>query len=98
LWHAASAEEEAIYLGAVREGLSDFGNVEGHNITLENRFPGEIPERFMSLAAELAGLNVNILIAMTCLLPTHDATTPVTVISSSPISRNRRSGRPDACA
>ena len=55
---------EAIYLGAVREGLSDFGYVEGHNITLENRFPAEIPERFMSLAAELAALNVNILVAI----------------------------------
>ena len=112
---------EAIYLGAVREGLSDFGYVEGHNITLENRFPAEIPERFMSLAAEHAALNVNILVAihriaahaaqratttsalgqsprvqckyqetLTCLAPTHDATTPVTVISSSPISRNRQ--------
>src|SRR5262249_7275745 len=54
LWHAANEEEEAIYLGAVRRGLSDFGYVEGKNIILENRFPAEIPERFISLAADLA--------------------------------------------
>jgi hypothetical protein len=54
LWHAGSAEEEAVYLDAVRQGLSDHGYVEGQNVTLENRFPAEIPERFVSLAAELA--------------------------------------------
>jgi putative tryptophan/tyrosine transport system substrate-binding protein len=48
LWHAANEEEEAIYLGAVRRGLSDFGFVERTNIILENRFPAEIPERFIS--------------------------------------------------
>src|SRR5262249_57328835 len=39
LWHGANEEEEAIYLGAVRQGLGDFGYVEGKNIILENRFP-----------------------------------------------------------
>src|SRR3981189_292904 len=56
LWHAGSAEEEAVYLGAVRQGLRDHGYVEGQNVTLENRFPAEIPERFASLATELAAL------------------------------------------
>jgi putative tryptophan/tyrosine transport system substrate-binding protein len=64
LWHAANEEEEAIYLGAVRRGLSDLGYFEGKNITLENRFPAEIPERFVRLAAELAELNVNVLVAI----------------------------------
>jgi hypothetical protein len=41
LWHAASAEEEAVYLGALREGLAELGYVEGRNIVLENRFPAE---------------------------------------------------------
>jgi hypothetical protein len=29
LWHGANAEEEAIYLAALRQGLDDFGYVEG---------------------------------------------------------------------
>jgi putative tryptophan/tyrosine transport system substrate-binding protein len=64
LWHAANEKEEAIYLGAVRQGLSDFGYVEGTNIILENRFPAEMPERFISLAAELAAIKVDILVAI----------------------------------
>jgi putative tryptophan/tyrosine transport system substrate-binding protein len=64
LWHGGSAEEEAVYLGAVRQGLSDFGYVEGQNVTLENRFAAEIPERFSQLGAELAALNVNVLVAI----------------------------------
>jgi len=65
LWHAGSAEEEAVFLRAVRQGLSDFGYVEGKNIVLENRFPAEKPERFISLAAELVALDVDILVAIT---------------------------------
>ena len=64
LWHAANEEEEAVYLAAVRRGLSDFDYVEGKNIILENRFPDEIPERFISLAAELAVLKVDVLVAI----------------------------------
>src|SRR5450759_4303188 len=56
LWHAANVEEEAIYLGALREGLRDFGYVEGKNISLEMRFPAEQYERFFTLAAELVQL------------------------------------------
>ena len=65
LWHAGSAEEEAIYLGAIRDGLRDIGYVEGKNIALENRFPAEQPERFFAFAAELAELKVDVLIAVT---------------------------------
>src|SRR4051812_7496109 len=63
LWHAASAAEEAIYLAALRRGLADFGYVEGKNIVVEHRFPAEVPERFRSMAAELAGLNMDVLVA-----------------------------------
>jgi putative ABC transport system substrate-binding protein len=62
LWHAASAEEEAVYLGALREGLAELGYVEGRNIVLENRFPAEQWDRFISLAAELAQLNPDLLV------------------------------------
>jgi len=65
LWHAANEEEEAVYLGALRRGLRDVGLIEGQNIILENRFPAEVPERFVSLAAELAGSKVDVLVAIT---------------------------------
>jgi putative ABC transport system substrate-binding protein len=82
LWHAGSAEEEAIYLDAVRQGLSDFGYVEGQNIILENRFPAENPERFVSLAAELAALNVNVLVAINRIaaLAAQRATTTIPIV------------------
>src|SRR3954454_13989959 len=64
LWHAASAEEEAVYLGALRRGFSDLGYVENENIILENRFPAEQPERFVSLAVELTDLKVDVLVAI----------------------------------
>jgi putative ABC transport system substrate-binding protein len=62
--HAASAEEEAVYLGALREGLTDLGYIEGRNIVLENRFPAEKWERFISLATELVQLKPDLLVAM----------------------------------
>ena len=82
LWHAANEEEEAIYLEAVRRGLSDFGYVEGTNIILENRFPAEIPERFISLAAELAAIKVDILVAINRIaaLAAQRATTTIPIV------------------
>jgi putative tryptophan/tyrosine transport system substrate-binding protein len=65
LWHAGSAEEEAIYLGALSEGLKALGYVDGKTIALDHRFPNEIPERFVSLAAELAALKPDVLVAVT---------------------------------
>jgi ABC-type uncharacterized transport system substrate-binding protein len=65
LWHAGSAEEEAIYIGALRRGLSDLGYMDGRNIVIENRFPAEIPERFLVLAEELVALNPDVLVAVT---------------------------------
>jgi len=64
LWHAGSAEEEGIYPAALRQGLKDFGYVEGQNIILHERFPAEIPERFYSLATELVALKVDVLVAI----------------------------------
>jgi putative ABC transport system substrate-binding protein len=65
LWHAGSADEEAIYLGALRTGLNDFGYIDGKNIVLENRFPAEKAERFPVLARELVALNPDVLVAVT---------------------------------
>lgn len=65
LWHAGSAEEEAIYMRALNEGLSDLGYIDGKSIILEHRFPDERPERFASMASELAAMPVDILVAVT---------------------------------
>jgi putative ABC transport system substrate-binding protein len=53
LWHAGSAEEEAIYY------------IDGKTISLEHHFPNEIPERFIELGAELAALKPDVLVAVT---------------------------------
>src|SRR5215510_13704590 len=65
LWHAGSAEEEAIYLGALSEGLKALGYIDGKTIALDHRFPNEIPERFVSLDAELAALKPDVIVAAT---------------------------------
>jgi putative ABC transport system substrate-binding protein len=62
LWHAGSAEEEAPYLEALRLGFRELGYTEGHTVTLEHRFPNEEPERFRSMAAELAALKPDVLL------------------------------------
>jgi putative tryptophan/tyrosine transport system substrate-binding protein len=63
LWHAGSAEEEAAYLNPLVEGIANLGWVEGQNVVFEHRFPAERPERFKALAAELAGLDLDLIIA-----------------------------------
>jgi putative ABC transport system substrate-binding protein len=67
LWHAANAEEEDVYLRILSRALSDLGYVEGKSIELEHRFPAEQPERFQSLAVELAESKVDVIIAVTSL-------------------------------
>jgi putative ABC transport system substrate-binding protein len=65
LWHAASAEEETIFLGALKQGFGALGYVDGKMIAREHRFPAEQPEKFVSLAAELATIPVDVLVAAT---------------------------------
>ena len=64
LWHAGSEEEEAVFLGAVRQGLKDLGYIEGQNIKLINTFAAEQYERFNANAAELVALPVDVLVAV----------------------------------
>src|SRR3954447_18691141 len=65
LWHAGSAEEEAIYLRALNQGFNEQGYTDGKTIALDHRFPAEQPERFASLAIELAAVPVDVLVAVT---------------------------------
>jgi putative ABC transport system substrate-binding protein len=82
LWHAANVDQEAVYLGALRQGLGDFGYVEGKNITLEMRFPAEQYERFFTLAAELVQLHPDVLVsaAGTAAIALHQATTTIPLV------------------
>src|SRR3954471_7313913 len=83
LWHGANAEEEAIYLAALRQGLLDFGYVEGQNIVLEMRFPAEQYERFFVLAAELAQQDVDVLVSAAGIaaVACHRATTTIPIVA-----------------
>jgi putative ABC transport system substrate-binding protein len=65
LWHAGSAEEETIGLGALTRAFSDLGYVDGKNIALHHQYPAETPERFTSLSAELVAIPVDVLVAVT---------------------------------
>jgi putative ABC transport system substrate-binding protein len=83
LWHGANAEEEAIYLAALRQGLDDFGYVEGQNVVLEMRFPAEEYERFFVLATELAQQKLDVLVSAAGIaaVACHRATTTIPIIS-----------------
>ncbi len=64
LWHAGSAEEEGPYFIALQQALNALGYIDGRTITLEHRFPNEEPDRFKSMAAELAASKVEVLVAV----------------------------------
>jgi len=64
LWHAGSAEAQGAYYTAVVEGFRDLGSADGLTIIIEHRFADERPERFRSMAAELIGLNVDVLMTV----------------------------------
>ena len=65
LWHAASAEEEKVYLDTLTKAFNDLGYIEGKNAVFLHRFPAEQPERFRSLARELVESNVDVIVAIT---------------------------------
>jgi putative tryptophan/tyrosine transport system substrate-binding protein len=65
LWHGGNAEEEAIFLSQIQEGLQALDYVEGRNITLLNTFADEQYERFSSNATELVRRKVDVLVAVT---------------------------------
>jgi putative tryptophan/tyrosine transport system substrate-binding protein len=67
LWHAASAEEEEVYLSVLVKAFNDLGYAEDKNIHLDHRFPAENPERFRVLARELVEAKPDVIIAVTWL-------------------------------
>lgn len=67
LWHASTADEEKVYLDVLTKAFADLGYVEGKNIEFLHRFPAEQPERFRTLARELAADKVDAIVAVTAL-------------------------------
>src|SRR5260370_491190 len=49
-------------LAALRQGLSELGYVEGQNMTFEVRYANGSEERLPALAAELVGLNLDLIV------------------------------------
>jgi putative ABC transport system substrate-binding protein len=60
--HSGSAPTPPDSLKAFRQGLRDLGYIEGKNIIIEYRFAEYKPERIPELAAELVGLNVDLIV------------------------------------
>ena len=58
-----SAELNAAYLAAFRQGLQDLGYIEGQNLVLEHRSADGDASRFPALVSELIALNVDLLFA-----------------------------------
>ena len=65
LWHAASAEEEDVYLSVLVKAFNDLGYVEGKNIHLDHRFPAENPDRYRTLGQELIDAKPDAIVAVT---------------------------------
>ena len=60
---SASDPRRAALFGAVQQGLSDLGYVEGKNIIIEARFAEGNYDRLRALAAELVALKVDVVVA-----------------------------------
>jgi putative ABC transport system substrate-binding protein len=82
LWHTGNEQQAAIFLGGLRQGLKDFGYIEGKTIELLNRFVDEHYDRFDGLAAELVEAKVDIIAASVGLaaLAAKRATTTIPVV------------------
>jgi putative tryptophan/tyrosine transport system substrate-binding protein len=65
LWHAGNEQEEAPFLGELRQGLRDQGYAEGRDITLINTFADEQYDRFTKNARDLVEQKVDVIVAVT---------------------------------
>src|SRR5918995_425432 len=65
LWHAATPEEEAIYLEPLKNGLADVGYIEGKDYKLVETYAAEKYERFNANAALLVEKKVDVIVAVT---------------------------------
>jgi putative tryptophan/tyrosine transport system substrate-binding protein len=81
--------DEASFKKELREGLREFGYVEGENIALEFRSAEGKLDRLPDLAAELVRLNVDVIVALyvPCALAAKKATSniPVVILAGDPV-------------
>src|SRR6516165_6687776 len=61
---ADSSDQYADRLGAFRQGLKEVGYVEGQNLAIEYRWANGSNDRLPALAADLARLHVNAIVAL----------------------------------
>jgi putative ABC transport system substrate-binding protein len=78
------ANEPWAPLDGLRQGLRELGYVEGKNIHFEYRFAEDHIERFSALAAELVGLQVDVIVAQgtPATLAAHKATSSIPIVMS----------------
>jgi putative ABC transport system substrate-binding protein len=83
LWHAGSEQEEAPFLGQLRQGLRDQGYSEGRDITLINTFAAEQYDRFATNARDLVVQNVDAIVAVTrpAALAAQQATRTIPIVA-----------------
>jgi putative ABC transport system substrate-binding protein len=66
---------------AFRQGLQELGYAEGRNISVEWRFAEGQADRFVPLAAELAGLPLDVIVTQGAILPAvQQATTTIPIV------------------
>jgi putative ABC transport system substrate-binding protein len=88
LWHAGSAEEEGSYFTSLIEGFKALGYVEGQTILFEHRYAHEQYDRFPTLAQELVGLKVDVIMAS--ILPAAHNGSSTSTAPPRPSSASRR--------
>jgi putative ABC transport system substrate-binding protein len=83
LWHASSEQEEALFLGQLRQGLRDQGYSEGRDVTLINTYAAEQYDRFAKNARDLVEQNVDVIVAITrpAALAAQQATRTIPVVA-----------------
>ena len=87
-----SPESDASRLTGLRRGLNQTGYIEGRSLVIEYRWAGGRPDRWTELAAELAGLRVDIVVtasdpAVRAAKQAMPATPIVFAIASDPVGR-----------
>ena len=89
LWVGAEGSD-GLTLSGVRQGLADFGLVEGRNLVLERRYADSHPERLNALAMELVRLEVAVLLApgavVTRAARSATETIPIVSVTNDPVA------------